>query len=155
MKRLLLLIGFMSLFTVLTGCSKNNQQNISQEEREVEELAKKKEEEEEQKRKAEWELANTDQICYRVGRYSKDGKTVESGKYTLSPASGSKLKMHGLENKGFNSELDSKFLVVESSFFQGFPPGSQFDIYCVVWKKGSRTEAVRVDIGHSDISRGW
>ena len=118
MKRLLLLIGFMSLFTVLTGCSKNNQQNISQEEREVEELAKKKEEEEEQKRKAEWEqmgkqkeweLANTDQICYRVGRYSKDGKTVESGKYTLSPASGSKLKMHGLENKGFNSELDSKF----------------------------------------------
>ncbi|MDM5192330.1 hypothetical protein QUG02_04970 [Bacillus hominis] len=164
MKKLLLLIGFMSLFTVLTGCSDDSSYRLSQEEREAEELEKKKEEEEAQKRKAEWEQMekqkewekeNTDEICYRVGRYSKNGKTVDSGMYTLSPESGSKLKMHDLENRGFNKELDSKFLVVESSFFQGFPPSSKFDIYCVVWKKGSRSEAIRVDIGHHDISRGW
>ncbi|OXL97082.1 hypothetical protein [Bacillus sp. KbaB1] len=164
MKKLLLLISVIGSLSVLAGCSEENFSHISQEERKAEELEKKKEEEEAQKRKEEWEQMekqkewekeNTDEICYRVGRYSKDGKFVESGMYTLSPASAQKLNMHGLANRGFNPELDSKFLVVDSNFFQGFPPSSKFDIYCVVWKKGSRSEAVRVDIGHSDISRGW
>lgn len=154
----------MSFFTVLTGCNNDNSYTPSQEELKAEEQKKQKEEEEAQKRKEEWEQMekqkawekeNTDEICYRVGRYSKNGKTVDAGMYTLSPESGSKLNMHGLANRGFNKELDNKFLVVDTSFFQGFPPGSRFDIYCVVWKKGSRSEAVRVDIGHHDISRGW
>lgn len=154
----------MSFFTVLTGCNNDSSYTPSQEEREAEEREKQKEEEEAQKRKEEidkmvqqkeWEKENTDEICYRVGRYSKDGKFVESGMYTLSPESSSKLNMHGLANRGFNKELDNKFVVVDTSFFQGFPPGSKFDIYCVVWKKGSRSEAVRVDIGYRDISRGW
>ncbi|WP_144562393.1 hypothetical protein [Neobacillus bataviensis] len=106
-------------------------------------------------KKNEWTQDNTDQIYYTVGRYSENGKYVVMGKYTLTPAEPNKLEEFDLKNRGFNKDLDNKILIVDSSFFGGNGPRSQFDIYSILWKSGSRDKAISVDIAHRDTSRGW
>ncbi|MEC0282652.1 hypothetical protein [Terribacillus saccharophilus] len=140
-------------------------QRMSTEEREAEELAKKEDQEKEKsEQKAEqiqrdekesWEENNTDKIYYQINRYSEDGKFIVEGKYTLTPISKSDLKIHKFENRGFNSDLDNdNILVVDRNFFE-YTPSGKFDIYVVLWEKGSRQKAVSVDLAYRNVSRGW
>lgn len=104
----------------------------------------------------EWESKHADLIYYRISRYSSDGKFVDNDRYSLTPISETKLQMQNFKNRGFNNDLDSKSLVVNSAFLGGEPRG-KFDIYAVVWTHGGRAleDMIRVEVAYQDISRGW
>jgi len=180
MRKIVVLSNLLLLTVILVGCGepdvydmmeKSNREEIerrlsmTQEERDAEDVAEQKAKEEEERQLAEkwkkeeeqkqWELDNTDEIYYRVSRYSPDKKYIEEGKYVLVPLSNSELEQHKFHNRGFSETLDNKAILVEFNFFDGGAPDSKFDIYRVIWKKGSRSEALRAEIAHRDLSRGW
>lgn len=173
-KRILMLF-LMSLF--LVGCGEPDVydmlekmkkeeleriENMTEEERKAEEekVAQIKAEEEAkylaELEQAKWEIEHTDMIYYSISRYSSDGKFVDPDRYVLRPLTETKLQMHKFENRGFNSYLDSKGIVVNSAFLGGTPRG-KFDIYAVVWTSGGREleDKVRVEVADLNISRGW
>lgn len=162
MKKLLIAIG--ALF-VLTGCEDREPEididsTVSWvedlQEKEAKEQERLEKDQEKAEKQAEWELENTDLIHYRVNRYSADGKFVVDGKYNLFPETGHKLEYHHLENRGWDEELDSEVLyALDASFFDGYPPTGKFDIYCVVWEKGSRDKPISVGVAYYSVSRGW
>lgn len=136
--------------------------NMTEEERKAEEekTAQIKAEEEAkylaELEQAEWESEYADVIYYKISRYSSDGKFVDKDKYLLTPLSETKLQMYKFKNRGFNANLDSKSVIVNSAFLGGVPRG-QFDIYAVVWTRDGRAleDMIRVKVAHLDISRGW
>lgn len=182
MKKIVVLFNLLLLTVtvILVGCGepdvydmmeKSNREEIerrlgmTQEERDAEDQAEQEAKEEEERQLAEkwkkeeeqkqWELDNTDEIYYKVSRYSPDKKFIEEGKFVLVPISKTTLEQHKFHNRGYSETLDNKAILVEFNFFDEGAPDSKFDIYRVIWKKGNRSEALRAGIAYRSISRGW